>query len=138
MSITKFLEAIQHDLLYAMRAIRKNPLFGATAVLTLALAIGGNTAMFTLNQDLLTPRGEAAARRYCFTNHDRDVKSVFRKFMSSRATFSRPSIDGCVPSGPRSSRFHITSPSVRPFKPSPHRYCPHTVQGARTGPFAGS
>src|SRR6266567_4181150 len=29
---------------------------------------------------------------------------------------SRPSRDGCVPSGPRSSRFH-TTPSARPFRP---------------------
>src|SRR4029077_5668176 len=53
MSITKFLETIQHDLLYAMRTIRKNPLFGVTAVLTLALAIGGNTTMFTVIRAVL-------------------------------------------------------------------------------------
>jgi len=53
MSITKLLETIRHDLLYAMKTIRKNPLFGATAVLTLALAIGGNTAMFTIIRAVL-------------------------------------------------------------------------------------
>ena len=47
MSNIKFLETLHHDLTYAMRTLRKNPLFGATAVLTMALAIGGNTAMFT-------------------------------------------------------------------------------------------
>src|ERR1700686_4235937 len=39
--------------LYAMRTLRKNPLFGATAILTLALAIGGNTAMFTVIRAVL-------------------------------------------------------------------------------------
>jgi len=53
MSTIKFLETLHHDLLYAMRTIRKNPLFGATAVLTLALAIGGNTAMFTIIRAVL-------------------------------------------------------------------------------------
>ncbi len=47
------LETLHHDLQYAMRTLRKNPLFGATAILTLALAIGGNTAMFTVIRAVL-------------------------------------------------------------------------------------
>lgn len=53
MSNIRFLETLHHDLLYAMRTFRKNPLFGVTAVLTLALAIGGNTAMFTVIRAVL-------------------------------------------------------------------------------------
>src|SRR5581483_9042639 len=41
-------ELFGRDLLYAVRTLRGNPAFAATAVLTLALAIGGNTAMFTV------------------------------------------------------------------------------------------
>jgi len=41
------------DLLYALRTQRKNPVFVITAVLTLALAIGGNTAMFTVIRTVL-------------------------------------------------------------------------------------
>jgi predicted permease len=44
---------LHHDLLYAMRTLRKNPLFGAIAILTLALAIGGNTTMFTVIRAVL-------------------------------------------------------------------------------------
>ena len=47
------LEAFFRDLLYAMRTMRQSPVFGATAVLTLALAIGGNTAMFTVIRAVL-------------------------------------------------------------------------------------
>jgi predicted permease len=39
---------ICQDALYALRTMRKEPVFAATAILTLALAIGGNTAMFTV------------------------------------------------------------------------------------------
>jgi predicted permease len=39
---------IWQDSLYALRAMRKSPPFAATAILTLALAIGGNTAIFTV------------------------------------------------------------------------------------------
>ncbi len=41
-------EMIWQDTLYALRTMRKKPAFAATAILTLALAIGGTTAIFTV------------------------------------------------------------------------------------------
>jgi predicted permease len=55
------------DLQFALRGLRKQPLFALVAVLTLALGIGANTAIFTLvYQTLLQPLPVANADRLVF------------------------------------------------------------------------
>ncbi len=43
---------ISSSIRYALRAFRRNPLFTVVAVLSLALGIGANTAVFTLLDQL--------------------------------------------------------------------------------------
>src|SRR5690242_20288730 len=41
------MSALQHDVRYALRALRNSPGFAAVAIVTIALAVGSNTAIFS-------------------------------------------------------------------------------------------
>ena len=46
--MVELIGTVARDAVYALRTMRKRPAFALTAVLTLALGIGANTAMLTV------------------------------------------------------------------------------------------
>src|SRR5262249_49783611 len=65
-----FLESLRGDLFYALRAMRHNLTFTVVVVLTLALGIGANAAVFTvLNSILLKPLSYPRAEELVALRH---------------------------------------------------------------------
>jgi len=49
----RFIETFARDLRYAIRMLRRTPLFTGVAIVTLGLGIGANTTVFTFVENIL-------------------------------------------------------------------------------------
>jgi putative ABC transport system permease protein len=79
------MSGLLQDLRQAVRQFRMSPGFAALAVITLALAIGANTAMFTVAQDvLLRPLPYADASRLTVINTSNEARQQTTSWLNYR------------------------------------------------------
>lgn len=81
------------DLRYALRQLRKSPGFTLTAIITLALGIGANTAIFTLVHGILLRRLPVSDPKQLYRIGDTDNCCVNGGFVSDNGDFDIFSYD---------------------------------------------
>jgi predicted permease len=84
------LTTFYQDLRYALRQLRKSPVFTLTAVLTLALGIGANTAVFTLVHEVMLKSLPVADPGGLYRVGDKAECCVWDGFQEDYTIFSYP------------------------------------------------
>ena len=87
------LEVFVQDIRYALRQLRKSPGFALTAIITLALGIGANTAIFTLVQGILLRSLPVADPSRLYRIGDKDDCCYFDSFQNDNGDFDLFSYD---------------------------------------------
>jgi predicted permease len=87
------MQTLLQDLRYAVRQLRKSPGFALTAIVTLALGIGANTAIFTLVQGILLRSLPVADPSRLFRIGDTDDCCIDGGFQNSNGDYAIFSYD---------------------------------------------
>ncbi|HKW19646.1 MAG TPA: ABC transporter permease [Terriglobales bacterium] len=80
------MSSLVHDLQYGARQLRRNPGFTATVIVTLALSIGANTAIFSIVNALLL--------KSLPYSHPERMGTIYTRMRGSRVSDERHHIDG--------------------------------------------
>ena len=87
------LDRVMQDLRYGLRTVVKNPGFSAVAIVTLALGIGANTAIFTLVQGILLRSLPVADPSHLYRIGDKNTCCYYEGFENENGDFDLFSYD---------------------------------------------
>jgi len=88
-----FVETLNRDVRYGLRQLRRNPGFALTVVITLALGIGANTAIFTLVQGILLRSLPVSDPGRLYRIGDKDDCCYYNSFQNDNGDFDLFSYD---------------------------------------------
>ena len=88
--LSTIVETTFQDIQYAWRGMLKSPAFAATAILSLALAIGANTAIYSIVDAALLRRLPVPEPDRLFTLANPDIIATGERPTGGRVTFSYP------------------------------------------------
>jgi len=88
-----WLDSLAQDVRFAFRMLRKNPGFTTVAILTLALGIGANTAIFTLVQKILLRSLPVANPSQLYRVGDRSDCCYYQNYQNADGDFDLFSYD---------------------------------------------
>jgi len=88
-NVLVWLETTLQDLRYAARGMRRRPGFTSAAILSLALGIGANTALFSLLDSLLLKMAPVTKPRELVRLQDRDIESLTYQMFEELQTHAR-------------------------------------------------
>jgi len=102
---TMWVSSVLQDLRYCLRQLRKSPAFTLTAVITLALGIGANTAIFTLVQQILLRSLPVTQPWQLLRIGDKDICCFYDGFQNDDGDFDLFSYDAYLHLKPSAPEF---------------------------------
>ncbi|HXQ97680.1 MAG TPA: ABC transporter permease [Candidatus Limnocylindrales bacterium] len=113
---TQFLDQLWQDIRFGLRLLRKNPGFTAVAILTLALGIGANTAIFSLlDAAILRPLPVPHASQLMLMKWTSQQKATWKEYEGSGSCeedFDLSGLRGCAFSYAAFDEFRSRSQSL--------------------------